>query len=348
MQNRWEIHHNCFASSHNIKKTNSMKNLIVIFIASFLYFSQNIANAQSKEASISNGIVSAKIYLPDAVNGYYRGTRFDWSGQVYSLKANGHSYFGQWFENYDPLAHDAIMGPVDDFYPVGYEAAKAGEKFLKIGIGTMIKPEDTNYDFTKRYEIVNTGKWNVIVKKDHVDFTHQFNDEKNAYLYKKTVQLVPGKTEMELLHTLTNKGKTTIDTRVYNHNYFVIDSQTTSPDFKVGFQFNPILEKPRPQQTGEIHGNEIVFNKVFDKNDHLVYAPVLGYGNEADDYNFTIENSKTGAAVRILADKPLVRLVFWAAEKTVCLEPYIAIKIEPGQSFSWKNSYQFYIVEEQK
>jgi len=325
-----------------------MKNHILIFIAISQYFSPNIAKAQFKEESITNGIVSAKIYLPDTINGYYRGTRFDWAGQVYSLIANGHSYFGQWFEKHDPLAHDAIMGPVDDFYPVGYEAVKVGETFLKIGIGTMIKPEDKNYEFTKRYELVNTGKWTVKAKRDHVDFTHQFKDEKNAYVYKKTLQLVQGKSEMEILHTLTNKGKTTIDTRVYNHNYFVIDSQTTSPDFKVGFQFNPILEKPRPQQTGEIHENEIVFKKVFDKNDHLIYAPLLGYGNEAKDYNFNIENSKTGAAVRILADKPLIKLVFWAAVKTICVEPYIAIKIEPGQSFSWKNSYQFYTVDGQK
>lgn len=165
---------------------------------------------------------------------------------------------------------------------------------------------------------------------------------------KKTVQLVPGKSEMELLHTLTNKGKTTIDTKVYNHNYFVIDSQMTSPDFKVSFQFKPILENPRPQETGEIHDNEILINKVFVKNDRLIYAPVLGYGKEAKDYDFKIENSKTGGAVRIMADKPLIRLVFWAAEKTVCLEPYIAVKIEPGQSFSWKNSYHFYTVDGKK
>jgi hypothetical protein len=33
------------------------------------------------EAQISNGQITAKMYLPDARNGYYRSTRFDWSAR---------------------------------------------------------------------------------------------------------------------------------------------------------------------------------------------------------------------------------------------------------------------------
>ena len=42
--------------------------------------------AEFPQAEISNGQITAKIYLPDAKNGYYRSTRFDWSGAVYSLR----------------------------------------------------------------------------------------------------------------------------------------------------------------------------------------------------------------------------------------------------------------------
>src|SRR6187549_2635799 len=70
--------------------------------------------ADAPEASISNGIIEARLYLPDAQNGYYRGTRFDWSGVIYSLRYQGHEYFGTWFERYDPKTHDAITGPVEE------------------------------------------------------------------------------------------------------------------------------------------------------------------------------------------------------------------------------------------
>jgi hypothetical protein len=71
--------------------------------------------AEFPSAEISNGLITAELYLPDPEKGYYRGTRFDWSGNMYSLKTKDHEYFGQWFEKYDPKLHDAIMGPVEEF-----------------------------------------------------------------------------------------------------------------------------------------------------------------------------------------------------------------------------------------
>jgi hypothetical protein len=50
-----------------------------------------------------------------AADGYYRATRFDWSGVVASLEFQGHNYFGVWFPHYDPKLHDAITGPVEEY-----------------------------------------------------------------------------------------------------------------------------------------------------------------------------------------------------------------------------------------
>lgn len=73
---------------------------------------------------ITNGLVTAILYLPDPERGYYRATRFDWSGAVADLRAGGHSYFGRWFPEYDPRRHDAITGPVqEDVTGQGFDAA---------------------------------------------------------------------------------------------------------------------------------------------------------------------------------------------------------------------------------
>ncbi len=66
--------------------------------------------ADFPQAEISNGLIKAKLLLPDAQSGYYQSTRFDWSGVMESLEYKGHSYFGQWFKKYDPKINDAIMG----------------------------------------------------------------------------------------------------------------------------------------------------------------------------------------------------------------------------------------------
>jgi hypothetical protein len=44
------------------------------------------------QAEITNGELRAKVYLPDACRGFYRGTRFDWSGIVSSLEYKGHNF----------------------------------------------------------------------------------------------------------------------------------------------------------------------------------------------------------------------------------------------------------------
>src|SRR5512139_873665 len=88
------------------------------------------------QAEITNGVVKARLLLPDPQKGYYRGTRFDWSGAISSLTWNNHDYFGQWFPRYDPRIHDAIMGPVEEFRTndagLGYDEAKTGGTFIRI------------------------------------------------------------------------------------------------------------------------------------------------------------------------------------------------------------------------
>jgi hypothetical protein len=124
--------------------------------------------AEFPEAEISNGLITVKLYLPDGEKGYYRGTRFDWSGQIPSLKYKNHEYFGKWFAKHDPKLHDAIMGPVEEFVTdtssVGYDDAPAGGSFVRIGVGAVRKPEEKNYQRFRTYDIVDGGKWTVRTK----------------------------------------------------------------------------------------------------------------------------------------------------------------------------------------
>jgi hypothetical protein len=187
------------------------------------------------EAHISNGIVTAELLLPDAERGYYRGTRFDWSGQIQSLRANDHEYFGQWFEKYDPKLHDAIMGPVEEYLTndsgLGYNEAPAGGEFIRIGVGALKKPDEKRFERFKTYDIIDHGKWTVKNGKDWIEFTQDLSEHNGyAYKYTKRIVLTKGKPEMVIQHALKNTGKKTINTTQYNHNFFVLDGQPTGPD----------------------------------------------------------------------------------------------------------------------
>ena len=317
---------------------------IIGAVASFLLIGSRPLD-QFPQAEISNGLINARLYLPDSKEGYYRGSRFDWSGVIPDLEYQGHTYFGQWFEKYSPTLHDAIMGPVEDFSPIGYDAAKTGDSFLKIGIGMVTKPEEPKYFFANEYKIVNPGTWKVGKKADQITFTQKLDDKQYAYEYKKTVQLLKGKPEMVLSHSLKNTGKQAIETNVYNHNFFVMDKQPIGPDFVVTFPFKPTPEDTTVTDLGKLQNNQILFLKDLENNEHLFYRSLQGFSNSAKDYEIKIENHKTGAAVKITSDQPLSRLMFWSAPKTLCPEPYIHIKIKPGETYEWKIFYQFYICD---
>jgi hypothetical protein len=304
-----------------------------------------ICAAEFPEASISNGPIRARLYLPDPERGYYRGTRFDWSGVIASLEYQGHNYFGQWFERYDPKIHDAISGPVEEFRTgaagLGYDEAKAGGTFIRIGVGVVRKPEEPAYRPFNTYEIVDPGRWKVKKGRDRVEFVHDLADGSGySYTYRKVVRLEKGKPELVLEHTLKNTGKKTIETAQYNHNFFVIDGEPSGPEFAVKFPFELRADRDL-KNIAQAKGREIVYLKEIEKGQSIITG-LEGFSQSASDYDITIENRKAGAGVHITGDKPISKLLFWSIRSTLCPEPYIQMKIEPGQESSWRIAYRFY------
>jgi len=298
------------------------------------------------QTKISNGLIHASIYLPDSRKGYYQGTRFDWSGNMVSLEYNGHSYFGQWFKEYSPEIHDVIMGPVEEFAALDYMEKKPGDSFMKIGVGVLTKPDNEPYAFSRLYPVEDLGKWKVKKQSDQIQFVHELSDSQYSYQYKKTIQLLKGKPEMVLNHTLRNTGNRTIETSVYDHNFFVIDKQPIGPGFTVNFPFDLIGEGSGIGELAEIEGNQIFFLREV-KNGETVFCSSLdGFGDSAKDYIIKIENKNTGAGVRITCDQPLLKLAFWCCATTLCPEPYIKIKADPGQEINWTIKYEFYTFPE--
>jgi hypothetical protein len=312
-----------------------------------LVFGLAAQSAEFPEASITNGEIHAKLYLPDALKGYYRATRFDWSGVVSSLEYKGHNYFGVWFPKYDPKLHDSISGPVEEFRTgdsgLGYADAKVGGTFIRIGVGLLRKPEEAKFEQFKTYEIVDPGKWTVKAGRDSVTFTQRVRDASSgyAYLYKKTVRLVKGSPHMVIEHSLKNTGMRTIETNVYSHNFYVIDGTPSGPDMHVKFPFELKASVPFRGPAGPV-GKEMVYQQELAADGTSVYGELAGFGDSSKDFDIRVENAKTGAGVRLIGDQPLSRVVFWSIRTVLSPEPYIQMKIEPGKESRWVLNYEFY------
>ncbi len=335
------------------------KAVIRIALATYLT-AASLCAAEYPSAEISSGDLVVKLYLPDARTGFYRASRFDWSGMIASLIYRGHEYYGPWFQRVDPSVRDftydgadivaspstAAVGPAEEFItgadqPLGYNEARAGGTFVKIGAGALRKPDDSKYDRFRWYELVDGGTWTVQKTGQSIEFTQTLTDRQSGYgyLYRKTVSV--SKNEMTIRHRLSNTGSKPIDTNVYNHNFLRIDGSAPGPDYTISVPFAIQSHRPPDPALAEIRGKEIVYRRPL-VNQDVVFTPIEGFGTDPKDYDVRIENSRSHAGLRITGDRPLESESLWSIRAVLAVEPFVKIHAAPGEEFSWSIKYTYF------
>jgi hypothetical protein len=300
-------------------------------------------------ARLTNGKLTLAVFLPDADHGYYRGSRFDWSGIVGCASLNGHTFFGEWFNRYDPMINDAVTGPAEEFrHPtseLGYDDAAPGGEFVKIGVGVLQRKDTSAYTFGGAYPIVDHGKWSVKVHDRSITFRQVLRSKIGyAYQYEKVLSLDAKGSILTLEHHLKNLGSKSIDTAVYDHDFYMLDGKPTSPGMEIHYPFIPVPDKPLPE-SARIDGNTVQFITPLQPR-HGLGAYVTGFSDKVSDYDLTVEDTTTGIGVEQTADSPMIKSYLWATPTTICPEAYIGIRIAPGQTQSWTIHYRFFTHKE--
>jgi len=292
--------------------------------------------------TISNSEVEMKIFLPDADNGMYRATRFDWSGVIGSVKYKGHEYFGYWKDSHDPYYHDDLAGPVEGYIKpgLGYDEADPGGKYVRIGVGIIEKPDEESYHFTNSYKLLDHGLWTVNHGADWISFKHELNSDIGySYIYEKIIKLKNNGFTLE--HKLMNTGVKTIETDQFNHNFFMIDGEQSGTAFNISFPY-PISTEDDLKGFVEIKGNELNFIKDLEGDDSF-FLLLKGYSEDVTDHKVSVVNRLTGAGVSYTIDKPLFRMAFWACKTTLSPENFIWLSVEPGASEEWTSEYTLFV-----
>lgn len=293
-------------------------------------------------AEISNRMVRMKLFLPDTEKGYYRGTRFEWSGIISSLKYKGHQYFGEWKSTHDPFFHEDLSGPVEGAINpgLGYSEADPGGKFIRIGVGVLEKPDEKEYQWNHTYKVLDYGKWTIDKGKEWIEFRHEVNSEMGyGYVYIKRIDLKKNEPGFMITHILKNTGTKHIETDQFNHNFFVMDGQITGPDFIVSFPFALRTENDLKDLI-KINNKELVFTRKL--SEESIWLLLEGYETSDKDHNVTVKNTRTGAGIQFKVDKPLSRLAFWATTTTLCPENFIWISVAPGKEEKWISDYTLF------
>lgn len=314
--------------------------------------------ASAPYTKISNGQIDATVLLPDTHTGFYRGTRFDWSGLISSLTVHGQAIFGTWFDQIAPNVRDfvtfkgkivsgpntAVLGPVDAYDasgPQSWADAAPGGVFLKIGVGLLRKPEDgAAYSSFKTYEIIDGGQWTTRSARDHVTFQQvvQAKDDLYGYVYIKTLRLVPGKPELLVEHSLRNTGRQTLKTTSFNHNFLTLAGDPTADGLSLKAPFQIVNARPL-RDVAEVNGDQLTYRRSLNPEE-VLSTPITGFETTLSNYDFTLSNRR-GAGYRVQSERPLSALTLWSIKPTVAVEPFITLDIPAGATEAWTFHYSF-------
>jgi hypothetical protein len=308
---------------------------------------------------ISNDIVSAKVYLPDKF-GFYRATRFDHAGMITHITYKGQDYGRYWFVKTSPVVknftYDAdglvahnnniAAGPVEEFGENGFETTGPGGRFLKIGVG-ILKRDNDIYDRFHTYPILNQGRRTTTATKTSIRFDQVIANDPSGYgySYTKTVRLLPGKPTLLIEDRLKNTGKKEIDTTVYNHHFMTISPGEDGVELQAPFTL--AHTRPMPADVVKFDGAHMTYLRGLTGQEQVA-SDLTGFTNAVSDNDFRVTNTKTGYGVRIRADLPVTRLLWWSVPSTMGIEPYMDIKLKPGEEKRWTHRLDYYGPDDSK
>lgn len=316
------------------------------------------ALAAAPKANIGNGQLKLVVLLPDREKGFYRGTRFDWSGIISSAVVDGQEFYGLWFDRLGDNIRDflnendvvtagpntAILGPAEAFDPAtppGWAEAAAGGGFLKIGVGLLRKPADgAPYSSFRLYDVIDHGAWQVTRGRRWIRFTHRLQDGTTGfgYEYQKTIRLAAKTAELSIEHRLTNIGSKPLESSMFNHNFLTFGGAPTARLPRVTAPY-PIEAAAPPRGDAAVLADGAIQYQRALAGPEIFSVNIKGHQSVADA-RFTVR-AADGAAVSVTSDRPWSRLMLWSVTRAVAMEPYVALSVAPGATTEWTSRYVF-------
>jgi hypothetical protein len=234
--------------------------------------------------TLVDGDLSVVVFLPSSLkpdeSTFYYSSRFEHGSMIGQIvrKKEGHVLFSSnvwrmphnsnWPESGFGLASEFGVG--DDgafcFYRcgwnqvndvtngvLGYQEAKNGESFLKIGVGELIKgscptcDSAEDYKFNSPYNFAKEPTWKIAeLGTNAITLEHEAILGKFGYRIVKDTSLIDN--VLQVTTTLTNLGSDPFSTAWYSHNFFTCDGNPIGPGYSIDLDLKgdtePLYEEP--------------------------------------------------------------------------------------------------------
>ncbi|HUT34165.1 MAG TPA: hypothetical protein VNE39_11835 [Planctomycetota bacterium] len=289
------------------------------------------------EFTLRSKRLAATLMVPGQPSSAYAGQRFESGGVVLQVTLDGrHTFLGKEPRG-ERLGGFGLIEEMGISQAVGYDEARPGEPFLKLGVGLLKRGKEPKYSFYPPCPEVERFPWEVTVMAREATFVQVGRPFRGmAYRYEKRIALDAAEPILRIEHALASTGEKPIATDQYCHDFFTFDGAAPGPDYVVttGFPLEAELEAKAPMV---VAGKALTFNAMVKGG---TYARFRGAPNTQGE-QFRIRNKANGLEVAVAGDFPVSTFAYYADQLAASPEAYCAVTVKPGETFRWTRTYTF-------
>ena len=290
---------------------------------------------------LRSGDLQLTLFKPDAKNGYYRGTRYDWGNQIAQISYKGHTFITEWPDEHDPLNPDHGIGILNEFnrelalFP--YEQGKSGFG-VRPGIGQIQYQdmEEPKVIEPARWEMSNGQTW-AIVENSLV------YGKDSGYFYGKRIRLLPPNT-VEIQSILENVGRTLLTSDLNCTFRFNIDHQPIDSNLILRLAKEiPVIEDST--ETWQLLSNDFLLKRPVQKKE-TVETVAYQSSDRSIKVIFQLENPQAGIGVQVHNTLPAQKLEILGNDRVLGPHSAHRFEVKTGDALEWRTVLTFYEVRQ--
>ena len=271
----------------------------------------------------------------------YKGSRFDWSGKISSVKfkslplttiedtgSKDVNFLGKGLYNEFGIAS-----------PIGFEETPMGGWFHKIGVG-LLKKEHKDYLFHRNH-LIKPASFDVNYENQKIIIICK-SENVNGYSYILKKEITVSENNFIIDYSLHNTGEKRIITDEYVHNFMAINNTLIGKDYELKFPFplNPSLfdETVNSENKVEIGLDNITFNKTPEKQ--FFFSNLTG-GKELQA-EWILTNLKANVGIKEIGSFKTEKINVWGWKHVISPELFFKISVDPKKTIEWARKFEVF------
>lgn len=283
--------------------------------------------------TLHNERLRVDVAIPGAI---YKGSRFDWTGFIIQVLLDDKHTFcvPESSEEGQGTGGNGICNEFGIASPIGYNEAKPGEKFPKIGVGLLTRIDESPYSFGKAYA-VEPFPININVEGSSIEFVSE-PIECNGYAFRLKKNISLFESYMKIDYQLDNTGSKAISTDEYCHNFIGINSLLIDENYRLKFSEN--LKMNKASETVIMDSNEVRWIGS-QKKPYYCSTSELPEGH---GFVWELVNNCSKVGISEECGFSISKIALWGSKHVVSPECFISISINPGETKIWSRKYSFF------